>query len=258
MISKKSNKIKVVSVIVFIILLVSAVLSVCIPLLNQNDNSNKNNNQTQTESSVDFSTLTMASIGDSITLGLCKGVAMSEPYPNLVEDELGLSYVYNLGIGGSTIYNKNIKSMVNRFTNIPNDVDIISLMGGVNDWAQNVPLGTINDNNANTIYGALNYISTTLKSNYPNAFIFYMSPLPVSDAKLNEYSATEYSLADVSQAFKNIGAKYDIPILDLYSLSGFEDVCNDSNATDGVHPNQEFHKENLAPLITQFIKDNYK
>lgn len=257
MLSKKSDKIKVVSIIVFIILLVSAVLSVCIPLSYNKDKDN-DNTPTQTESSIDFSTLTMASIGDSITLGLCKGVAMSEPYPNLVKDELGLNYVYNLGIGGSTIYNKNIKSMVNRFTNIPNDVDIISLMGGVNDWAQNVPLGTINDNNANTIYGALNYISTTLKSNYPNAFIFYMSPLPVSDAKLNEYSATEYSLADVSQAFKNIGAKYDIPILDLYSLSGFEDVCNNMSATDGVHPNQEFHKENLAPLITQFIKDNYK
>lgn len=251
----ESKKIKTITFITIIMLLVSAIIGVCIPLLNKSKNDNDN---VQTEISIDFSTLTMASIGDSITLGLCKGVAMSDPYPTLVKEELGLKYVSNLGIGGSTLYNKNIKSIVNRFYNIPNDVDIISLLGGVNDWAQNVPLGTIDDMNATTIYGALNYISTNLKSRYPNAFIFYMTPLTVSDAKLEQYSATPYSLADVSQAYKEIGEKYNIPILDTYTLSGFENVCNDTDKTDGVHPNQDFHRDNLTPLIAKFIRENYK
>lgn len=249
------SKSKLVVKILVSVLLVVALLSVGLTFSLNKKSSSTNTSDTQ---EVEFSNMSMACIGDSITQGLCKGVAMEKPYCVVVKESLGLENVYNCGIGGATLSNKNVKSICNRYYNIPNDVDIITLLGGVNDWAQGVPLGTIDDMNANTIYGALNYIASNMVVKYSNAFIVFMSPLPVSDAKLEQYSSTPYSLADINTAYKNICKKYNIAYLDLYSLSGFENECNDAEKTDGVHPNADFHKNNIAPLLAQFIKDNYK
>ena len=222
------------------------------------DNSDDSETPPSEETTIDFSNKTMACLGDSITRGLCKGVEMDTPYPSLLKEKIGLKEIFNLGIGGSTICTKNYNSMVSRYDDIPDDCDIISVHGGVNDWAQSFELGNMDSSNTRTIYGALHYLASNLKATYPNSFIFFMTPLPVSDAKLEQYASTPYSLEDISNAFKNIGQKYNLPVLDLYSLSGFEDFCNNTEKTDGIHPNQDFHKDNLSPLIAQFIKDNYK
>ena len=205
-----------------------------------------------------FSNLTMAFLGDSITKGLCKGQVMETPYPEGVANTLGIKSVTNLGIGGSTLCTKNYNSMVSRYSTVPEGTNIIGIHGGVNDWAQAFELGDITSTNTRTIHGALDYLAKNLKATYPDAFIFFMTPTPVSNAKLEQYSATPYSLADVSQAMKSVAEKYGFPVLDLYALSGFENVCNDTSKTDGVHPHQEFTTNSLVPLISEFIKENYK
>lgn len=204
-----------------------------------------------------FSNLTAAFIGDSITTGLCKGVVMETPYPQGVSDTLNLKSVTNLGIGGSTLCTKNYNSMVSRYATVPEGTNIIGVHGGVNDWAQNFELGDITSTNTRTIYGALDYLARNLKEKYSDAFIFFMSPTPVSDAKLEQYSATPYSLADVSKAMKDVAEKYGFAFLDLYTVSGFENVCNDISKTDGVHPYQEYVTDTLVPIISQFIRENY-
>ena len=204
-----------------------------------------------------FSNLSIAFLGDSITKGLCKGQVMETPYPQGVANTLGIKTVTNLGIGGSTLCTKNYNSMVSRYSTVPEGTDIIGIHGGVNDWAQAFELGDITSTNTRTIYGALDYLAKNLKATYPDAFIFFMTPTPVSDAKLEQYSATPYSLADVSQAMKDVAEKYGFLVLDLYALSGFENVCNDTSKTDGVHPYQEFTTNSLVPLISEFIRENY-
>jgi lysophospholipase L1-like esterase len=204
-----------------------------------------------------FSNLSAAFIGDSITIGLCKGVVMQTPYPQGVADTLKLKSVTNLGIGGSTLCTKNYNSMVSRYATVPEGTNIIGVHGGVNDWAQNFTLGDITSTETRTIYGALDYLARNLKAKYPDAFIFFMTPTPVSDAKLEQYSATPYSLGDVAQAMKDVAEKYGFAVLDLYAVSGFESVCNDASKTDGVHPYQEFTTNSLVPLISEFIRENY-
>ena len=209
------------------------------------------------DSQPDFSKLTAAFIGDSITVGLCKGVVMDTPYPAGVAATLNLKSVTNLGIGGSTLCTKNYNSMVSRYATVPEGTNIIGVHGGVNDWAQNFTLGDITSTETRTIYGALDYLARNLKAKYPDAFIFFMTPTPVSDAKLEQYSATPYSLGDVAQAMKDVAEKYGFAVLDLYAVSGFESVCNDTNKTDGVHPYQEYVTDTLVPIIADFIKSSF-
>ena len=243
------QKAKICVVITLVLLIMVAIIGFLLPLFNKN------------QKDVDYTDLKLCCIGDSITLGLCMGEQMDNPYPSIVAKNLGLKEVYNLGIGGSTIssgsYSKD--AMVNRYTEIPVDADIIVLNGGVNDWAKNKDLGNISDSSPTTIYGALNCIAIGLKYNadYKDAFVVFTSPFPVSDLKLEQYSTTPYSLSAVANAIKEVAEKYNIAFLDFYKQSGFENYCNNEDLTDGVHPFPDFHKNVIAPLLTDFIKDNY-
>lgn len=242
------NKIKSSLIVILCILCFSAILGVVVPLRNVNDK-NANNE------SVDFSTLTYTAIGDSITYGYepILKEQMENPYCDVVGEILGLKDVYNLGISGSTIAvseQYNSQPMVNRYNKASKESNIISVMGGINDFGKNIPVGTINDNLTTTFYGALKRLAFGLKNNYSNAYIFFITPL------INVGTANGELLPYV-QAVKDVCEMYELDCLDAYSLSGFENFMYDIEK-DGTHPTQEFHKEHLAPLIAQFIKDNYK
>ena len=56
-----------------------------------------------------------------------------------------------------------------RLKQIPIDAKLITVMGGVNDWSQNRELGTIDDIENTTIYGALNLIVSYISKNYPQS-----------------------------------------------------------------------------------------
>ena len=45
-------------------------------------------------------------------------------------------------------------------------------------------------------------------------------------------------------------------MLDLFEYGGFENVMYDQDC-DGVHPNQTFVLNVMAPQIADFIKNNY-
>ena len=210
------------------------------------------------ENKVDFSQLNYVALGDSITAGSrgkLSGVFsgyMDSPYCELVKDELGLKSVKNYGVSNSTISSGNgyVSPMVERFSSME-DADIVSVMGGINDYGKPVVLGTINDTQTSTFYGALNTLAKGLKEKYSNSFIFFMTPLSVPN-----YAPL---LEKYCKAIKDVCAKYDILVLDTNSLCDFSKEYNaDGYVGDGVHPSEEFHKNVLAPVIANFIKNNYK
>lgn len=217
-------------------------------------NNEKNNNNVS--SSVDFSVLKMGCLGDSITRGVdgVNGGVMSNTYSLLVKDELGLSSVYNYGVNGATYTLNNLgrQSFVNNYKTMYYDLDIISVMGGVNDFDCSLPLGTIDDVNGYTIYGAIKIVAKGLKELYPHSFIFFITPY-----KTTWENNTTYKLVDVVNVIKEVCNLYDLPVLDLYNNGNFEKEMYNSNS-DGLHPSQEFIKNFTAPQIAQFIKDNYK
>lgn len=103
-----------------------------------------------------------ASLGDSITeMATWQGFVTAAH-----------SFVWtNYGIGGTKISGSsadaNAMCQDTRINAIPTTVDLVSLMGGTNDWAQNVPLGEINSTDPLTFYGALNTFAQKAYTRWP-------------------------------------------------------------------------------------------
>lgn len=213
--------------------------------------------ENETKNVDNFSKLSYVALGDSITYGV-DGVAggkMDNPYPEIVAETLNLSSVKNYGIKGSTLaVNENgYAPMSVRYSEMEN-ADIVSVLGGVNDYFRNVPLGSLGDTENTTVYGALNTLVLGLRRKYTNSFIFFMTPYQVID---RTYNSVGYTVNHVADAVKNVCALYNIPVLDLYSYGGFENEAKTNTLSDKVHPSQNFVEKYTAPQIVKFIKDNY-
>lgn len=101
-----------------------------------------------------------ASLGDSITAG-----ATWQAY---VTARHGLLNT-NFGIGGTKISGTDSNAMCGdtRINAIATTFDLVTLMGGTNDWAQNVPLGTIDSTDVTTFNGALNVFAQKAFMRWP-------------------------------------------------------------------------------------------
>lgn len=203
---------------------------------------------------VDFSQLTYVALGDSITQGCDIYGTYKVDYPLFVRQELGLASYKNYGLHSTTIAVRSgfTTSFLERYKTMQS-ADIVSVLGGVNDYQTNVPLGTIDDTSLTTFYGAVNALAKGLKEKYPNSFVFFMTPYPCS-SHWTDKNTSRYTLEDYANAIKQVCAKYDIPVLDLYNYGDFD---YDKNSRDGLHPDEKFFVTNTAPQIAQFIRDNY-
>ena len=62
---------------------------------------------------------------------------------------------------------------------------------------------------------------------------------------------------DYVNAVLELGEKWNLPVLELHDNESINNELLDYD-TDGVHPSQDTHTNIIAPLVAQFIKDNYK
>lgn len=192
---------------------------------------------------------TMACLGDSITLGS----RVVTPFPKLIENKLDLKKVYNFGIGSSTLtYSEKYNPMCVRYSDMPDDLDIIFVMGGVNDYSTNKELGKYEDINNDTFYADLKTMVKGLKNKYEESFIFFATPYRMVNDTID--NLVGYNLADYVLAIKQVCADYDIPILDLYNDGKLEENFS-LNTFDGIHPTQYFYENYTAPQISNFIKE---
>ena len=206
-----------------------------------------------------FSELTYVTFGDSITYGI-DGVdwgLMQDPYPELVSNILGFKSFNNLAVSGATFCENTLgrTNMTQKILSFTGEADIISLMLGVNDCYVGLPLGTPESRDNTTIYGSLFLISEYLTSNYEDALIFYMTPFPAKSGYAD--NSAGYNLEDVANAIKHVAALYDIPVLDMYLYSEYEDAEMNNPDGDGLHPSQSFMRDYAAPKIATFIKELY-
>ena len=200
---------------------------------------------------------TYVAFGDSITYGIDgdyssgeEGYNMEKPYPTLVAETLKIKTVVNQGKSGATLsYKEGRGHITQRILDYSGNADIISVMGGVNDFSAVQPLGDNTCRDTSTIYGSLHVIAQHLQKTYPNAFVFFMTPFPYRYLDNNTYT-----LADVAQAVKDVAAVYGIPVLDIYTEGQFDPA---TDAKDGIHPTQQHHIDYTAPLICEFIKEHY-
>lgn len=138
--------------------------------------------------------------------------------------------VQNNGISGSTLAvldGGGGNPMVNRYTALANDADIVVVCGGTNDVRQGVPLGTMTDTAypTNTYYGALHTICLGLINKY-----WINQGLPAGQGKkivlctpiklLNTDGTLNVDLEPYAQAVREVAAYYSLPVFDFYNESG--------------------------------------
>ena len=197
----------------------------------------------------DFSEYTYVAFGDSIVYGVDgdTGSRMEKPYVSLVGEALGIGNVINLARSGSTWTECPPRvNMGQRAIKYNGKADIISVGLGTNDYAAKKALGDMSSRDNNTIYGSIHMVAESLTTKYPNAFIFFTTPV-----KYKTENNGIYTLSDVAQAVKDVAAVYDIPVLDLYNKFAWDPL---TEVKDQIHPNQQHHTEKLAPLVAEFIR----
>lgn len=106
------------------------------------------------------------------------------------------------------------------------DVRLITLAYGTNDWNANIPIDNADDpDDYTTFKGALRYSISKIQSKYPDIMIVLLSPIyrtfdshtVDSNTKTNSAGKT---LIDYVDAVKEVAAEYELPFVDNYRNSG--------------------------------------
>lgn len=235
-----------------------------------------------------FKGLKYVALGDSITYGYiprnCTGYpGQLDSYAKLAADRLDMTFV-NAGITGSTVAEGGSSSpMCIRYADLPNDADIITLMGGTNDKANGVSLGNFSDRGTTTFYGALHTVMQGLYTKYIGGIttstgkakkIIVCTPIKLLDKTKSSQANTIANNAGVLvewdawiDAIKEVAAFYSLPVCDMYNLSGINPHLDrtlhgsvsgytgyyNPYIPDGTHPTQE-GAEMMADLLVSFLK----
>ncbi len=196
----------------------------------------------------------VAFLGDSITAG----AAATEPqyvYHSLLKDKLGCKECINVGVGGTRIA-RQIKpyheiydrDFLMRYEGVDKTCDVLVIFGGTNDYGHgDAPMGTKDDLTEYTFYGALNILYQKAIADFGKENVLILTPMHRNDdtnlrGEGNKPQDGE-PLASYVKIIKEVAAKYELKIIDLFS----EDCLNPNVAdnskyfADGLHPNDVGH-----------------
>ena len=226
--------------------------------------------QTISGNNIDFSDIKITCLGDSITqaVNLDNLDNYQElAYPHILQETLDARKVYNLGIGGSSIGRYWADAFVDRYQKIPEDSDIILVMGGTNDefCASLVEFGNSAERKRRTFWGDLDELMDGLKTDYPNAEVIFMTPLPNS---LQDYLKIQHPYLIPQDKFadviKELADEHGMEVIDLYN-SNILDGHDKDNVLhfmpDGVHPNADGYEilgEHVAADLIRILQSRQK
>ena len=188
-------------------------------------------------------------LGDSITRGENSlnsyNPMIGDRYTDVAREEFGFREVINYGIGGSRITSHSDATypkdgMIDRFSEMDDDADLICVFGGTNDFGNDVPLGDVSDGNKTHFKYALNELCKGLLNKYPTKTIYFITPIHRKDHRADNIpNGAGHTLKDYVNAIKEICENWGIPVLDLYSTYGinpFIDIQRETYMPDGLHP----------------------
>lgn len=196
-------------------------------------------------------------IGDSITE---HNFRATKNYDEYLSDWLGITSINVAKSGTGVTYPfQNSPSWLEALSSYPEDVDVISVMGALND--RHNTLGQWGDKGTDTVYGGVWNFFNNLIEKYPNKPIIYITSTP------REYSYGEDGqYTEWVDAFIKTARHFSIPTLDLYRNSGLRPwnttnnleyfSCDTAPNGDGVHPNhkgQLLIAKKIAPFAEQYL-----
>lgn len=192
-------------------------------------------------------------LGDSLTSAI--GTAIN--YQNYISGKYSI-VPRNYGIAGSTIASGTDSSnpMVERYANMDDNADIITIFGGTNDYGAQIKLGEDDSTDTSTFKGALNVIIDGLMRKYPGKRIGFITPMQRADI----YKTVP--LETYVNAMVKICANKSIPCLDLYhngNLNPAIDIIANtffrvmvSSGSDKLHLNEKGHLV-ISRIIDDFL-----
>lgn len=196
-----------------------------------------------------------ATLGDSITA--------NANWQSYAVTKFGL-VLSNYGVGGTkvtgSIGDVNAMCQDTRIDAIPTTNDLITVMGGTNDWAGSVAMGTISSTDPLTFYGALNTMISKLVTRFPaKRIMIFTIPYGEMPARITDGSGWADGItntqglkaADYAEAIRLTAKKWGIPCVDIFADVGWNNVnlttylTNDGNY---IHPNTEGGKR-IAEVV---------
>lgn len=199
-------------------------------------------------------------LGDSLTT-----LGFDTNMYSMVSNRLGIK-ANNYGIVSSTIadYEGDGVSgnpMCVRYVDMDDDADIVTVMGGTNDVYSKI--GTFDDVDGTTLYGACHILFKGLINKYPNAKIGVILP-PQNGQSIPSYVETQGGVKNMANmiakvnAIKEVAEFYSLPILDLFYHGGISGMVESNINTlikgDYLHLTQKGYQV-LAPHLMSFIKE---
>lgn len=213
-----------------------------------------------------FENMVMNCLGDSTTWG-DNGIGTGGneiSWTTQIKKFIKFKTIRNYGINGSriAITSDRDDSFVERYNDMKNDADIITVLGGVNDFHHDVPIGDISSFDPYYFYGALNNIISRLLEKYPDRKIIFITPMknnfvhPTKNYP-DSFSFNKLNLKQIDyvNAIRNICDYYSIPILDLYTESGispYSEYQTELYMPDKLHYNKEGYCR-IAKKIAEYL-----
>lgn len=190
-------------------------------------------------------------IGDSI----CEGVGASgQPYPYWIQQWHETATVYNLGVGGMTIAQKDssitnampVRIASGEFENSDYaNPDIIVFEGGINDFMNNVKHGYIQKSYNITKYvtfcQGMEYMFNYFKTLFPKARMIFVSTHNLTSYDVNKAQSWWGAASEIC-------TKWGVEFLDLFAL-----IC--TAKVDGLqlHPTNLVHRDYYARFINKAL-----
>lgn len=186
---------------------------------------------------------TWATLGDSIT--------QQAFWQSYVVRSLGLIWT-NYGIGGTKVSGAvgdvNAMCQDTRINAIPTGQDLVSIMGGTNDWAQSVAMGAADSMDPLTFNGALNTMITKIMARFPSKrVVLFTTPygeLPErtpAQGWPNTYTNSQgLTTRDYAEAVKLACKRWSLPCVDINMNAGWNTLNIRTFITDDgglLHPN---------------------
>ncbi len=131
-----------------------------------------------------------------------------------------------------------------------NTVDAVIIEFGTNDTLEMIPLD--NKNNLfdiETTGGALRYMISKLKTNYPNLKIFVLN-VQRMNGWADAYHTVQYDSRKQNDVIQNICKTYDVAVIDIYNLLADDGMTKEDLLQDGLHRSHK-GKIKQAKIIEQ-------
>ena len=221
----------------------------------------------------------IATLGDSLTEGYDPakkdGSLLVFPWRLQLREKCGFLNVKNYGATGRMLSkdkDENVKSLVNLVSDINafpvKDLDAVTVLIGINDLAQGVPVGEFVKAKAegeaykvDTFYGALQTLFEKLLQRVGTEKpIGVINMLNANNSGVQAGVKTlgltvEEGINAYRETIRVCAKHYGLPVLELQDVVGFDLLKEEDNKTysgDLLHPNQEGHNK-IADAVANFL-----